>query len=186
MTDIIVREATEADYEVFTKLDFTHTVGDRYLALERSGDEPEFTYSMRLRTGTPREEVYSAYTVDDLHRLQKENDAFLVAEIDGELFGYEMLLLQPSHHGAAQMNDLAVAKNARRKGVGRALVEAAADWGRERGLRAIWASPRLESAQTIDFYLHVGFRASGINDRWNTNADDADGQQTIYMYLELG
>ena len=182
---VTVRDAIEADFEPFTKLDFTHTVGDRYLELERTGDEPEFTYSMRWRTGTPREEVYSDYTVEDLHRLQKENDAFLVAEVDGELAGYEMLLLQPSHHGAVQMNDLAVSKDAQRRGVGRALVGAAAEWGRGRGLRAIWASPRLESAQTIDFYLKVGFRASGLNDRWNTNTDDADGQQTIYMYLEL-
>ena len=186
MTNVVVREATEADFEAFTKLDFTHTVGGRYLELERSGDEPEFTYSMRWRTGTPREEVYSAYTVDDLRRLQKENDAFLVAEIDGELVGYEMLLLQPSYYGAAQMNDLAVHKPAQRTGVGRALVEAAASWGRERGLRAIWASPSGKSKNTIDFYLSVGFRISGVNDRWSTNtADTEPGQHTIYMYLEL-
>ncbi len=187
MNDVTVRDATPVDFEPFTKLDFTHTVGDRYLELERTGDEPEFTYSMRWRTGTPREEVYSAYTVDDLHRLQTENDAFLVAEIDGALAGYEMLLLQPSHHGAAQMNDLAVHKPAQRRGVGRVLVEAAAEWGRERGLRAIWASPSGKSKNTIDFYLKTGFRISGVNDRWNTNtADTEPGQHTIYMYLELG
>ena len=184
---VIVRPATEADFEPFTKLDFTHTVGDRYLELERSGSVPELTYRMRWRTGTPREEVYSAYTVDDLRRLQNENDAFLVAESNGAIVGYEMLLLQPSHHGAAQMNDLAVHKATRRSGVGRALVDAAAAWGRERGLRAIWASPSGNAKDTIDFYLSVGFRISGINDRWNTNQDDAEaGMQTIYMYLELG
>jgi ribosomal protein S18 acetylase RimI-like enzyme len=186
MTNIIVRPATEADYEPFTKLDFTHTVGDRYLALERTGTEPEFTYSMRWRTGTPHDEVYSTYTVEDLHRLQKENDAFLVATLDGAVVGYQMLLLQPSHHGAAQMNDLAVHKPAQRQGVGRALCDAAAAWGRERGLRAIWASPNGKSKNTIDFYLSVGFRISGVNDRWNTNtADTEPGQHTIYMYLEL-
>ena len=183
---ITVRPATEADFEPLTKLDFTYAVGDRYLELRRSGDEPEFTYSMQWRTGTPREEVYSAYSVEDLHRLKQENDAFLVAEVDGALVGYEMLLLQPSHHGAVQMNDLAVAKNARRSGVGRALVEAAASWARERGLRAVWASPSGHSKDTIDFYLSVGFRISGINDRWSTNtADTEPGQHTIYMYLEL-
>ena len=184
---VIVRPATEADFEPFTKLDFTHTVGDRYLELKRSGSVPELTYRMRWRMGTPREEVYSAYTVDDLHRLQQENDAFFVAELNGALVGYEMLLLQPSHHGAVQMNDLAVASHARRSGVGRTLVDAAAAWARERGLRAIWASPSGNAKDTIDFYLSVGFRISGINDRWNTNTDDAEaGMQTIYMYLELG
>ena len=186
MSNVIVRAATEADYEPLTKLDFTYTVGDPYLELERTGTEPEFTYSMRWRTGTPSERVYSAYTVDDLHRLQKENDAFLVAEVDGALVGYEMLLLQPSHHRAVQMNDLAVDKSARRIGAGRALVDAAAAWARERGLRAVWSSPNGNAKDTIDFYLSVGFRISGINDRWNTNtADTEPGQHTIYMYLEL-
>ncbi len=187
---VTVRPATEADYEPFTKLNFSYTIGERYLELERSGAVPEFTYSMRWRTGTPRECVYSAYTVDDLRRLQKENDAFLVATLGsagaGELVGYEMLLLQPSHHGAVQMNDLAVDKNARRSGIGRALVDAAAAWARERGLRAVWASPNGDAKDTIDFYLSAGFRISGINDRWNTNtADTEPGQHTIYMYLEL-
>ena len=31
----------------------------------------------------------------------------------------------------------------------------------------------------------LGFRVSGLSDRWNTNTDETDGQQTIYMYLEL-
>ena len=99
---VTVRPATEADYEPFTKLDFTYTVGDSYLELERTGDEPEFTYSMRWRTGTPSERVYSQYTVDDLRRLQKENDAFLVAEADGALAASRSLSPQrPSGSRAA-------------------------------------------------------------------------------------
>ena len=182
----VVRLATAADFEPLTKLDLSHTVGDRYLELKRSGSVPELTYRMRWRMGTPREEVYSAYTVDDLRRLQQENDAFFVAESNGAIVGYEMLLLQPSHHGAAQMNDLAVHKAARRSGAGRALVDAAAAWARERGLRAIWASPSGNAKDTIDFYLKTGFRISGVNDRWSTNtADTEPGQHTIYLYLEL-
>ena len=56
MTNVIVRDATEADFEAFTKLDFTFTIGERYLALERSGDAPEFTYSMRWRTGIRKQQ----------------------------------------------------------------------------------------------------------------------------------
>ena len=182
----VVRLATAADFEPLTKLDLSHTVGDRYLELKRSGSVPELTYRMRWRMGTPREEVYSEYSVEDLRRLQQENDAFFVAESNGAIVGYEMLLLQPSHHGAAQMNDLAVHKAARRSGAGRALVDAAAAWARERGLRAIWASPSGNAKDTIDFYLKTGFRISGVNDRWSTNtADTEPGQHTIYLYLEL-
>ncbi|MCH8815335.1 MAG: GNAT family N-acetyltransferase [Chloroflexi bacterium] len=185
---VIVRDATEADFESLTKLDLTYTVGDRYLELERSGSTPELTYSMRWRTGPARERVYDdTLTVDSLRdTLQNRADAFFVAEVDGAISGYEMIVNQQSHHAAAQITDLAVHRPARRSGAGRALVDAAATWARDRGLRAVWASPRGDASDTIDFYLRVGFRVSGLSDRWNTNDDHKSGQQTIYMYLELG
>ena len=183
---VIVRDATEADFESLTKLDLTYTIGDRYLELERSGSVPELTYRMRWRTGTARERVYDTLTVDGLRdALQRHTDAFLVAEVDGAIAGYEMIAKQPPHHAAAQITDLAVHKAARRSGAGRALVDAAATWARDRNLRAVWASPRGDASDTIDFYLGMGFRVSGLSDRWNTNTDGTEGKQTIYMYLEL-
>ena len=183
---VTVRDATEADFESLTKLDLTFTVGDRYLELERSGSVPELTYRMRWRTGTARERVYDTLTAGGLRdALQKHTDAFFVAEVDGAIAGYEMIVKQ-RFADAAEITDLAVHKAARRSGAGRALVDAAATWARDRDLRAVWASPRGEAGDTIDFYLSVGFRMSGLNDRWNTNEDDTeDGQQTVYMYLEL-
>ncbi len=183
----LVRDATEADFEPLTKLDLSYTVGERYLDLERSGSEPELSFSMRWRAGTARERVYDTLTVDFLRdALRKNTDAFFVAEVDGAIAGYEMIVNQQSHHAAAEITDLAVHKSARRSGAGRALIDAAAAWARDHGLRAVWASPRGEAGDTIDFYLSVGFRVSGLSDRWNTNADDTEGLQTLFMYLELG
>lgn len=182
----LVREATETDFEALTKLDFSYTVGERYLDLERSGSEPELSFSMRWLKGAGRERVYDTLTVDGLREARKHVDAFFVAEVDGVVAGYEMIVMQQSHHAAAQITDLAVHRAARRGGAGRALIDAAAAWARDRGLRAVWASPRGESADSIDFYLSLGFRVSGLSDRWNTNADDGEGLQTLYMYLELG
>ena len=183
---VSVRAATEADFEALTRLDLTYSVGERYLELEREGAAPELTYRMRWRSGTARERTYDTLTIDRLREaLRHDSDAFFVAELEGTVGGYVMLSKQPSHHGAAQMTDLAVHAAARRAGAGRALVAAAAAWARSQGLRAVWASPRGESGDTIDFYLRVGFRVSGLSDRWNTNADHDSGQQTLYLYLEL-
>jgi len=181
-----VRDAMQADFDALTRLDLSYTIGERVLELERSGSVPEFTYRMRWRKGTASERIYAPLTVESLRAaLESEADAFFVAEVDGEIAGYEMLLKQPDHHGTAQITDLAVHRAARRSGAGRALVEAAANWARERGLRAVWASPRGNSEDTIDFYLKLGFRVSGLNDRWNTNADTTEGLQTLYLYREL-
>ena len=186
MADVTVRDATEADFEALTRLDLTYTVGDRYLDLERSGEEPELTYSMRWRTGTARERVYDTLTVDGLREaLEHKTDAFLVAELAGEVVGYEMIV-KPRFTDAAEITDLAVDRPTRRHGVGRPLVDAAAVWAKERDLRAVWVEPQGDAADTIDFYLKLGFRISGFNDRWNTNADGQNGRHTVYMYFELG
>ncbi len=182
---VVVREATEADFESLTKLDLTYTVADRYLELKRSGLEPEFTYSMRWRTGAPREQLYDTLTVDGLRdALQKHTDAFFVAEVDGAIAGFEMIV-KPRFTNAAEITDLVVHRPARRSGAGRALVDAAAGWARERDQRALWVEPRGDFAGDIEFYLKLGFRVSGFNDRWNANDDDVEGHQTVYMYLEL-
>ena len=103
----LVREATETDFEALTKLDLSYTVGERYLDLERSGSEPELSFSMRWRTGAARERVYDTLTVDSLREARKRVDAFFVAEVDCVIAGYEMIVKQQSHHAAAQITDLA-------------------------------------------------------------------------------
>lgn len=187
MPKVTIRDATAADFEALTRLDLTYTVGGRYLALERSGTEPELTYSLRWRDGTGRETPYDTLTVDGLRdALEKHTDPFLVAALDGAIAGY-LMIIKPRFTDAAEITDLAVGRPARRSGVGRALVDAAVAWARERDLRSLWVEPRGEAGGTIDFYLQLGFRISGLNDRWNTNtADTEPGQHTVYMYLELG
>ncbi len=185
MPNATVRPATAADFEPLTKLDLTYTVGDRYLALERSDREPELTYSFRWREGAAREVVYDELTVDGLRdALEKHTDAFFVAELSGALAGY-LMIIKPRFTDAAEITDLAIDRPARRCGVGRALVDTAVAWARELGLRALWVEPQGEAGGTIDFYIKLGFRISGFNDRWNANDDHLDGRQTIFMYLGL-
>ena len=183
---VVVRDAVDADFEALTKLDLTYAVGDRYLELKRSGSEPELTYRMRWRAGTARERVVDTLTVDGLRdALQKHTDAFFVAEVDGVIAGYGMIV-KPRFTNAAEITDLVVHRPARRSGAGRALVDAALAWARERDLRAVWVEQQGEAGDTIDFYLKLGFGVRGVNDCWYTNEDDIEGRQTVYMYLELG
>ncbi len=183
------RDATEADFEALTKLDLTYTVGDRYLELRRSGTEQELTFSLRWREGVARDVLYDTLTVDGLHQaLEKHTDAFFVAALgsagDSAIAGY-LMIVKPRFTDAAEITDVAVDRPARRSGAGRALIEAAVAWGRERNLRALWVEPQGKAGGPIDFYLKLGFRISGINDRWYTNTDETEGQHTVYMYLEL-
>ncbi|MEX0786940.1 MAG: GNAT family N-acetyltransferase, partial [Dehalococcoidia bacterium] len=116
--------------------------------------------------------------------LATRADAVFVAEDADELLGYLMILL-PRWTDAAEVSDLAVHRPARRRGAGRALIDGAAAWARERELRALWVEPQGDAGEAIEFYLRLGFRVAGFNDRWNSNRDDEDGRQTVYLYLEL-
>jgi ribosomal protein S18 acetylase RimI-like enzyme len=178
-----VRPATEGDAPALAALDASYTAGERVLLLTYAGAPPDLDVSMRWQPGEAHEEVYGDYS-NTTGALAK-TDLFLVAEHDGAAVGLLMVIV-PSWTDAGEITDLVVDRGHRRSGAGRALVIASVGWARERKLRGLWVEPRADNADAIQFYLRRGFRLSGYNDRWNSNADDAPGRQTIYMYLGLG
>ena len=180
---VAVRPASEADLPALTRLDLTYPT-DRVLALERSGRPPQHTFAFRWRTREPGSSLAYDYTEEALRGYLSRADRFLVAEVDGDIAGLLVVLL-PSLRDAGEITDLAVHRPCRRRGAGRALVDAALEFARSRGLRALWVEPRADNAEAIEFYLSLGFRFSGFNDRMYSNRDDEDGRVTLLMYREL-
>ena len=181
---IETRPATEADLPALTRLDLTYPT-DRYLALERSGEAPEHTFAFRWRNRVPAPmAVYATYSVEGLRGALEETDLFVVADVDGEVAGLLMIIV-PDWTDAAEITDLAVDIAFRRTGAGRALVDAASQWARERGYRSLWVEPSADNHAAISFYVSLGFRLSGFNDRMYSNLDDEVGRPTIFMHLEL-
>lgn len=181
---VTVRPATEADLAALTRLDLTYPT-DRILALDRSGDPPEHTFTLRWRNRVPSPmAVYATYTLAGLREALERTDLFLVAEVDGDIAGLLMILV-PSWTDAAEITDLAVDIAFRRVGAGRALAHAATEWAREHRYRALWVEPRADNHAAISFYTALGFLLSGFNDRMYSNADHQDGRPTILMHLEL-
>lgn len=182
---VTVRPATESDFPSLTRLDLTYPT-DRILVLERSGEPPEHTFTLRWRNRVPAPmAVYATYTIDRLHEAIKLADLFNVAEADGELAGLLMIVVSECTD-AAEVTDLAVDIAFRRMGAGRALVESAVEWARARRQRALWVEPRADNHAAISFYTSVGFRVTGFNDRMYSNADHEAGRTTVFMNLDLG
>ncbi len=182
---VTVRPAAEVDLLALTRLDLTYPT-DRYLALTRGGEAPEHTFSFRWRNRVPEKAVavYADYSVGGLREALSKTDLFLVAEIEGEITGLLMIIVDAATE-AAEITDLAIDIAFRRVGAGRALVDAAARWARERPYRALWVEPRADNFEAISFYTKLGFRLAGFNDRMYTNRDHEDGRPTVFMYLEL-
>jgi len=181
---VLVRPITEGDLSALTRLDLTYPT-DRYLALERSGEPPEHTFGLRWRNRVPAPmAVYATYTANGLREALLRADLLLVTEVDQEPVGL-LIIIVPAWTDAGEITDLAVDIAFRRLGAGRALVDAAATWAREKHRRSLWVEPRADNHAAISFYTSLGFRISGFNDRLYSDQDDADGKPTIYMHLEL-
>ncbi|MEO8457237.1 MAG: GNAT family N-acetyltransferase [Chloroflexota bacterium] len=181
---IEIREAREEDFEAIAGFDLTYPT-DRFLRIERSGTPPEQTVSFKWQDRPEsRDAVYNAYPVERLMHAKSMLDAFFVAESAGVPVGLLMVIV-PGWANSAEITDFAVDRGARRQGAGRALLEAAMAWARQRGHVALWVEPRADNAPAIDFYMRTGFRLSGYNDHLYSNADDEPGQQTLYLHLEL-
>jgi ribosomal protein S18 acetylase RimI-like enzyme len=182
MLEPTIRAATEGDLPALAALDLTYET-DRALVTERRGDGAEIDLSMRWAAIERRTLTYATYTEHWLRDVLGRADAFLVAEADGAIAGL-LIVVKPRWTDAAEITDLAIGRTARRSGAGRALVAAAA-LAQERGWRALWVEPRADNAGAIEFYLSLGFRLSGYNDRMYGNDDDRPGRTTLYMYLDV-
>jgi ribosomal protein S18 acetylase RimI-like enzyme len=176
-----IRPASESDLPALSEIDTSYTTG-RLLSLERSGVAPELVFDFRWVTALSREKLYDTLSLEGLRRALDRTDLFLVASVEGRLAGYLMVVL-PDFTDAGEITDLAVHRPLRGRGVGATLVEHATTWARERNLRALWVEPTADMAGAVEFYLSLGFRFSGFNDRMYSNQDDEP--PTIFMHLEV-
>ena len=166
-----------------TRLDFTYPT-DRVLALEHSGGSSQHTFAFRWRSREPGTAVAYQYTEEKLRDALSRAHLFLTAELDGRPVGL-LIVIVPHRADDGEITDLAVDRAHRHRGAGRALIDAALKFARSRSLRALWVEPRADNAEAVEFYLSLGFRLSGFNDRMYSNRDHEDGRVTLFMYREL-
>ena len=98
-----------------------------------------------------------------LRAIRRHPDAaVLVAELDGRIVGRLSLSRDP-HPASRHVADLGlmVDVSARRRGVGSALIEAAADWGRRAGIRKLELHVFPYNEAAIRLYEECGFEREG-------------------------
>jgi ribosomal protein S18 acetylase RimI-like enzyme len=114
------------------------------------GDDPESGYASFLRW-----------------QIQEEDVAIFVAEQDGQVVGYVYAGLEPQswkelRDAAGFIHDVIVDAAGRRSGMATALVEAAAQWLKQRGAPRVllWTASPNEGAQRL--FERLGFRRTMI------------------------
>lgn len=108
-------------------------------------------------------------------------DGTLVAVAVDEVVG--MLHVEQSRFGFGEIG-MMVARDWRRRGVGSALVAAAIEWGRERGLHKLTLSVFPHNETAIGLYRKFGFATEGRREKQIRRAD-GDLWDLIEMGLQL-
>jgi [ribosomal protein S18]-alanine N-acetyltransferase len=85
----------------------------------------------------------------------------LIAEAKGRLLGFGVGKMIESGEGIAELESIVVDKNARRRGVGKALCEAVAAWSRQQGASGLELEVRAGNEAAIALYTSLGFDITG-------------------------
>ena len=96
----------------------------------------------------------------------------IVANVDGNatLAGFAVGVVHPA--GDSELESVAVAESARRRGIGSAMCAAVAEWCRLQGARELLLEVRASSAGPIALYESLGFAAVGRRPRYYHHPHD--------------
>jgi ribosomal protein S18 acetylase RimI-like enzyme len=83
------------------------------------------------------------------------------------------------------LQELHVAPEFRRQGIGRLLVERLSIHARAQGVRCIVCETQTSDVGAIQFYLAMGFRLEGIDLAFYTNEDQQQGEMAVFMRKRL-
>jgi GNAT superfamily N-acetyltransferase len=149
----VIRRAVAADLPALGKL------GALLMHVHYGFDRQRF-----MSPGESPGEGYASFLATQLG----ENDVVVfVAERDGEVLGYVYAGIEPQswkelREEAGFIHDVMVDERGRRMGVATALIEAALDWFRQRGMRRVvlWAAEPNVDARRL--FTDIGFRRTMV------------------------
>jgi ribosomal protein S18 acetylase RimI-like enzyme len=158
--DFSIRLGTEADIPACLAID-DGIATEWVLYLKRPRAEPEVRFQLgwrRLAEGRRRD---LGVDEDFFRRWLGRGARLLVAEADGTIRG--RMLLCEKWNRTLEVEDVAVDRPFRRRGLGKALLAEARRVAREAGLRAISWEAQTDNREAIEFLLANGFRLSGLD-----------------------
>ena len=119
-----------------------------------------------------QQELYRLKLSESGEKLAEVIDAVLVAEDEGYIVGFLHLAVE-DEEGTGWTRNLVVTPRLRRRGIGTALMQAAADWLRRRNVNRVLLEMTTKNYPAIRFAQKLGFSFCGYNDRYYTNQDIA-------------
>lgn len=168
---MLIRPAEPKDLATCGRLDHSCTT-DRVWQMDSRKSNGAWRVMFRA-VRLPREiQVNYPRQGEDLLAGWRRRDGFIVAEVDDYVCGYAALAVQPEH-GMVWVADLVVDRSRRRRGIGTALLRAAAQWGRKQNMIRMTLEVQTKNYPAIQFCHACGLTFSGYNDHYWTSEDIA-------------
>lgn len=127
----------------------------------------------------PYERPYPVKTYPDAPWREREDQAVFFA-LDGEACVGQVHVAM-HWNGLARVEDIRVRQDCRRGGVGRALMDAAVAWAKDRGVPAVCLETQDNNVAACRFYAEYGFFLAGI-DQAVYLATPHKGETALYWY----
>jgi ribosomal protein S18 acetylase RimI-like enzyme len=146
---MVIRKATGGDRDALGRL------GALLMDVHYNFDRRRF-----LEPGAEASPGYARFLVS---QLDDPDSVIFVAELDGAVIGYCYCVIEPLswkelRDEAGFISDLALEPSARRRGAGRALVQHAIAWFRERRMRRVMLWTSTQNTAARDLFASAGFR----------------------------
>lgn len=168
---MIIREAKPRDLEALSLIDVSYTT-DTVWQMEQRSQRGQISVTFRRLTLPRPLPAEPPRRARSFLRLRPWEGYLLVAEEQGSILGYIEVVLQ-AERDMGLIHSLVVAPNARRQGIGTALLNAVAQLARRRGLSALLIETQTKNYPTISFCQKNGFEFCGFNGRHYANNDIA-------------
>ncbi len=167
----IIRSATAADLPQCLSIDPSFET-DYVWQMDNRPFDGQINISFRtVRLPRPMKVAYPR-DMKQLNAAWEACDAMLLADDNRMVVGYAALARRGAQ-AAVWVQDLIVAKSARRKGVGSALLAGVSRWAREEKLAWIMIEMQTKNYPAIQFCQKHGFNFCGFNDHFFANQDIA-------------
>ena len=129
----------------------------------------------------PYQKEYPLDQLDYTTCIDNPNRNVFLAYLDGRIAG--QLRLARHWNRFANIEDLVVDRPFRRRGVGRALIERAAAWAREKQLAGLVLETQTNNLPAIRLYESCGFELGGFDRHLYHGLNPDSDEVALYWYL---
>jgi streptothricin acetyltransferase len=174
--NIAIREINEDNIQHVNQCDSSFTVDSKLVLSAENG-----RISHTVLDIPPHGKQYQPEEVDYSEYVSNPDRTIFLAYVDNEPAG--QLRVKKYWNGYAYIDDFAVDARHRRHGIGRALMQRAMEWAKDKGFPGIMLETQNNNVAACRLYESCGFELGGFDAYLYKGLNRATDEIALYWYL---